>query len=223
MAKNDENKIVPETPHLILCEGLDAKLFILWFLDFHKRQDSAFAAFRAYDFGGITDLTPFLRTISKTEGFRIIVRSICILRDAETAASDACRSIQASLRTCGFSVPDRPCVKADGSVNYPQIATGFALFPDICGILESGTLEDLCLRILGKDDAEEILTCADAALAPRKEHLSRFHKNRLHTYFSLTDEFVSLKIGQAAQANAFNYESSDIIPLKSFLLQMAGQ
>ena len=45
-------------------------------------------------------------------------------------------------------------------------------------------------------------------------------KTKLHTYFSVTDKYVSLKIGEAAKAGAFNWNSPKLLPLKNFLLEI---
>jgi hypothetical protein len=220
--KKEKYKIDPETPHLIFCEGKDEYFFLIRLLDYLKLKELAFADFCLYDFGGINELKINLRNIVKTDGFKENVQSLCILRDAETNATSACQSITAAFRDCGFAVPTGPCSRADGGCAYPQIATGFALFPDFDDKPKSGTLEDLCLRILAKSDSKDVLAHADTTLELYKKHLPQLHKNRLHTYFSLTKEFVSLKIGEAAKANAFRWDSPEINSLKTFLLQMAG-
>ena len=221
--KKDRDKIFQETPHLIFCEGADAYFFLIWLLDFFKKNNPAFSVFWVYNFGGIEGLAQYLRNIAKTEDFKKITRSLCIIRDAETDATGACQSIQAVLGNCDFAVPTGPCSRTpNGSTIYPSIPTGFILFPDCNATPGNGTLEDLCLRILAKADAQTILSGADVALEPYKTQLPRLHKNRLHSYFSLTDAFVSLKIGEAAQAQAFRYDTQEIQSLTSFLLQMAG-
>ena len=48
----------------------------------------------------------------------------------------------------------------------------------------------------------------------------REFKTKLHTYFSVTDKYVSLKIGEAARAGAFNWSSEKLTPLKRFLLEL---
>lgn len=216
----NENKIYSETPHLIFCEGVDAYFFLIWFLDFIKQQNSAFASFRVYNFGGINDLSKYLRIFSKLDGFCKIVRSICVVRDAETNASSAVQSIRRSLDKCKFAVPDTSCSKAVGTGLYPQIATGFVLFPEIGERPESGTLEDLCLRILATENVETMLEHVNTTLEQYRDQLPRLHKNRLHTFFSLTDKFVSLRIGEAAKCRAFDYEKPEMRLLKSFLLRM---
>lgn len=217
-----DTKIYPETPNLIFCEGADAKYFLVWFLDHAKQQTPAFSCFRVYDFGGITALTQYLRNIARTDDFKKIVKSLCIIRDAEKDASGACQSILGALRDNKFAVPDGPfTIKKDSASNYPHIVTGFLLFPSCSAKLENGTLEDLCLRMLAKPDFDVILADADSALSRYSAQLPRLHKNRLHTCFSLTNEYVSLKIGEATKARAFSFQGKEMNALKSFLMQMA--
>jgi hypothetical protein len=221
--KKEKDKIYPETPHLILCEGVDAHRFFIWLLEFLIKSEQIFEKFKVYDFGGICELRKYLENLSKTEDFKKIVRSLCIIRDAEKDATGACQSIEKALQDCGFANSASPYVKASDPLSkYPQIATGFILFPSCSKTLENGTLEDLCLKILAKDNAKSILQNAEKALEPYLTQLQHPHKNHLHTYFSMTNEFVSLKIGEAAKANAFRWNSPEINSLKSFLLQMAG-
>jgi hypothetical protein len=221
--KKGKDKIYQGTPHLIFCEGADAYFFLIWLLDFFKKDNPAFNVFRVYDFGGIAQLELYLRNFAKTDDFKNIVRSLCIIRDAERDANSACQSIQAALRNCGFAVPAEACSWTPGdSTRYSQIPTGFLLFPSCNATPQAGTLEDLCLGILAKEEAETVLSSADVALEPYKGQLSRPHKNRLHTYFSLTDAFVSLKVGEAAKAQAFRWDAPEINSLKSFLARIAG-
>ena len=42
-------------------------------------------------------------------------------------------------------------------------------------------------------------------------------KTKLHSYFSVTDALVSLKIGEAAKAKAFDWYSEKLVPLKKFM------
>ena len=43
------------------------------------------------------------------------------------------------------------------------------------------------------------------------------HKSRLHTYFSVNEGFISLKIGEAAAAGAFDWDNDKLIPLRAVL------
>lgn len=210
-----------EQPHLILCEGIDAYYFMIWFLDDVKKQQQQFSSFKVYNFGGIKQLTAYLASLTKMEEFEDVAKSITIIRDAETDATGTCRSIQYSLRSLGFAVPDSPCVpKKDTTVSYPDITTGFLLFPTCSEKIENGTLEDLCLNILQKENASSILDNVDKALESCNTKFSCPHKNRLHTFFSFTDEYVSLKLGEAARCKAFSYDTPEIESLKNFLDKM---
>lgn len=210
-------KISASKPYLILCEGVDAYYFLMWLLDYLKQQENVFDNFWIYDFGGITQLKPYLRTIARVDGFKDTVKSICIIRDAETNADGASQSIQESLRDLGLAIPDKPCNWVEGSEKYPDISVGYVLFPAICENPVNGTLENLCLKILAGENAPKLLGHVTDMLKEYKENLPRIHKNYLHSYFSLTDHFVSLKVGEAAKSKAFDFERLEIVALKDFL------
>jgi len=216
MFESNGKKIDPNRPHLILCEGAD----VIWLLDFFKNSDEKFEQFWAYDFGGVDNLKSYLDiSIARINNFKM-AKSICVIRDAEKDAYGACQSIRDALKDKGFPVPSEPCSWVrDNECKHSHISTGFVLFPDCNSTPGTGTLEDLCLRILSKEGFNAILSDADKAIEPYKDVLPRLHKNRLHTFFSLTDEFVSLKIGEAAKAKAFDYDRPEITHIKTFLLQ----
>ncbi len=218
MARSRDKIIISEkTPHMVLCEGKDAYYFLCHLLDFFEKDSHAFRQFRVYSFRGNEDLRDCLNDLTKAEGFDTILRSLSVVRDAEKDATAACQSVKGALRDSGLAVPERPCSWTDaGSEKYPDIRTGFVLFPSCDGNPQNGTLEDLCLRILPKPEAAGILSDADAALEPYTPQLRHLHKNRLHTYFSLTNKFVSLKVGEAASAGAFDWDAPEIESLKTF-------
>jgi hypothetical protein len=209
MAKN--KKI--ERPRLILCEGKDAVYYLIELLKIFIEQDSRFEDYQALDFEGNSDLRPYLGTLRAMEGYER-VQSIVVVRDAEKNAESAVQSIVGAFRAYGFGCPSTPCVMSNAGT--PR--TGFVLFPSCCDELENGTLEDLCLRTLSKEDSNDILSRVDTLVGDL--HFRSPHKNRLHTYFSLTDDYVSCKIGEAAKARAFNFNSPEIESLRRFLSQM---
>lgn len=94
------------------------------------------------------------------------------------------------------------------------------LFPTCSNEIANGTLEDLCLNILDREDSSSILHDIDKALEPYKSNLSRIYKNRLHAFFSFTNEYVSLKIGEAARCKAFSYDGPEMTSLKKFLVEI---
>jgi hypothetical protein len=202
-------------PHLILCEGEDATQYIIWLLDFfiNIEGDKEFEDFLAFDFGGIDDLSNFLSVLKNLANYET-VRSITIVRDAEGNAQSAVENITRALGNNGFSYASNVNTVSKGG----QPKTGFVLFPSCSGELESGTLENLCLRTLSDVNSGKILSAVDSVV--KNFDFKRPHKNRLHTYFSLTDKFVALKIGEAAHARAFNFHCPEIESLKLFLSQM---
>ena len=82
----------------------------------------------------------------------------------------------------------------------------------------------LCLSILAEDNNEAILLEIDKLIQTLGKEFGRKFphefKTKLHSYFSVTDEFVSLKIGEAAKAKAFNWHSERLIPLRNFMAEM---
>lgn len=201
-------------PHLILCEGRDAEKYLIWLLGQFIKENYIFDEFQAWDFGGISDLKSEIKVLQGTNGFGKI-QSLSIIRDAETNWQSAVQSIQAALRECGYAVPAGPAVPAK---NINGITTGFVLFPTCDADPTNGTLEDLCLQTLADEKVVTVLQDIDSAL--QKYTFTRPHKNRLHAYFSCTDDFVGLKIGEAGKANAFSIIGQPIHALKNFLVQM---
>lgn len=211
--------------HLILCEGMDAYSFLINLLADIKLRELEFEEFHVYNFGGNSDLPVALKSLPLDANFKKL-KSVSIIRDAERDAQSAVQSVQGALRDTGFAVPKTPCCSAhDESAKYPAIKTGFVLFPTCSASCKSGTLEDLCVDILAGENSKSVLVDVDKALAPymRENGLRRPHKNRLHAYFSFTNEFVSLKIGEAAKARAFSWDSPQIESLKKFLRAMLGK
>ena len=224
MAKRNEKEDKIERPHLIICEGLDAKLYMIWFLEALIR-DSIIKdkMFQAMDAGGITNLPIFIKTLPNLPNFDDIVKSIIIVRDSENNFKGANQSVQALLRKGGFAVPVEPCVVARPDENDRNIKTGYALFPKLDADSTNGTLEDLCLNTLIDQNKDMLMGIVEKAIESHSERFDKFkrpHKNKLHTFLSLTDKFVGLKIGESAKINAFDFQSEDVRPLKELLCAM---
>jgi len=224
MAERNEKEDKIERPHLIICEGLDAKLYMIWFLEALIR-DSIIKdkMFQAMDAGGITNLPIFIKTLPNLPNFDDIVKSITIVRDSENNSKGASQSVQVLLRKGGFAVPVAPCIVARPDENDRNIKTGYALFPKLDTDSTNGTLEDLCLNTLTNRNKGMLMGIVEKAIESHSKQVDKFkrpHKNRLHTFLSLTDKFVGLKIGESAKLNAFDFQSDDVKPLKEFLCAM---
>lgn len=218
MSRRTNDKIRKE--HLILCEGRDAEEFLIAFLNSKALAETpAFSNdIQVMDFGGNEQLEDRISILKNMEGFEL-VKSIVIIRDAERNPEGAIDTLRATLKKCGLPVPEASYQIAEG-----QIKTGYVLFPTCTAEVRQGTLEDLCLSILAESNNEVILAEIDTLIQNLSDKYGRKFphefKTKLHSYFSVTDDFVALKIGEAARANAFNWYSEKLIPLKEFILSV---
>ena len=143
------------------------------------------------------------------------VVNLAIIRDAEKNYEKACQSVAGSLRRCGFASP-----AGNGTWTHEStgLNIGYLLFPLNN---KAGTLEDLCLHILSESNNQDILLAVDTFLNTMESSYERIftkkHKNKLHTYLSSSNEFVTMPLGVASKAGAFNWESISLEPLKRFL------
>ncbi len=205
--------------HLILCEGRDAEEFLIKYLNSDAlAADSRFSQdIQVMDFDGNSDLCNYLNLLKNMDGFNSVL-SLLIIRDAERDAAAAQNQIITALRNAGFSPPPAACTWQAAAVK-----TGFLLFPDCNEHPVTGTLEDLCISILSEDSGEVILS----EITEFMQHLTDTYqrsfphefKTKLHTYFSITDAYVSLKIGEAAGAGAFDWNNPRLNSLRHFIAE----
>lgn len=212
-----------ECPHLIICEGLDTKLYMMWLLQSLTQNDARYENFQAVDGKGISDLPRFIKALPGLPNFRDVVKSIIIARDSEQNSKGASQSVQEVLKKSNFAVPSAPCEVALPTSSLHKVKTSYVLFPDINSDNKNGTLEDLCLKTLVSPDKEKVLRISNGAVESYEKQigkLKRPHKNRLYAYLSLSDKFVGKKLGQSAEAKAFDFQSSDVKPLRDLLQTM---
>ena len=217
---SDKNKIRDGMQHLILCEGKDAFNFLVNYLNSNafSEQPELSRIVQVEDFGGNSELPSKLLLWSKAPGFQNL-KSLVIIRDAETSADSAVNSITSAFDATGIPAPGNP----HQFVNEGNLKTGFLLFPECSSELVEGTLEDLCLSIV-KDSESVVISEIEAFLisleVQRIRSFPRRFKTQLHTYFSITDRYVSFKIGEAAKAGAFDWNSPKLDSIKEFLIEM---
>ena len=218
MARKGNRQIKIEKKYLVLCEGVDALYFLIHYLNSEQlKGDPRFADdIQVMDFGGINDLPRFLLTLQGMERFDE-VESIAIIRDAETDAKAAVSSIKSALQSAGLPVP--PALNQwQKESDKPQ--TAFTLFPTCDQNPKTGALEDFCWDLL-RDRRDDLKTEVDEFVARIKTTYgtvtSHQHKSRLHAFFSVNQNLVSLKIGEAAGAGAFDWGKSELLPLKNML------
>ena len=211
----EKNKKTINTTNLILCEGEDATQFIIRYLTYLRKRDAVFEDFLALDFGGNEELLTFLLDLPQYPGFDT-VKSIIIVRDAEGNHDDAVKSVKSALTKSDLPVPPEP-----GTIEKNErLKLAFTLFPSLSTSNRSGTLEDLYIENLTEVYAEAVIGDVRSFLDNLKakgRKFTWFHKAMLHTYFSVTDDYVSKKIGQATEAGAFNFECNEMGMLKGIM------
>ena len=205
-------------PFLLLCEGRDAEGFLINYLNSNElAQDPRFSnEIQVLDFGGNDNLSNFLMNLKNIDKFDQ-VKSLAIIRDAERDYAKACQEVHSSLNKCGFESSE--CCGA--WVHDPSgLKVGFMLFPLNN---RAGTLEDLCLRILSEKKNKNILSSIESFLDVMESSYGRSyrrkHKNKLHTYLSSSDEYVTMPLGTASRAGAFDWDSDELESLKCFLVE----
>ena len=207
---------------LIFCEGIDEYFFLIYWLNSKAlaNEEGFSRDIQVVNFGGNSDLADTLQSYRLVENFSSVTH-LMIIRDAEQDAHAAIQSIQSALLFAGFTAPDSTAQWCLDSANGIHI--GFMLFPELTANPVSGTLEDLCLQILADSDAPQYLAEIDPFLQNISAHHGRFshpHKTKLHTYFSVSDKFTGLKIGESAKAGAFDWSHTRLDPLKDFVRHM---
>jgi 5S rRNA maturation endonuclease (ribonuclease M5) len=99
-----ERKIQLTKEHLVVCEGKDDKKFLealFWYL---SKKDCLFTKIQILSSNGVTNLSQLLSLIKIDQNIDII-RSITIVRDADTNFKAACDSVKNIFKNLGFSVP----------------------------------------------------------------------------------------------------------------------
>lgn len=205
----------PDFEHLIACEGVDAKFFLIRFFESDALRGSFFErSIKIDDFGSLDNLPRYLNSLNLSEESQKL-KTLLIIRDMEYSKEPQAvmQSIRDVLKNAGFAVPSD---HGEWSDNPEGPRTAFLLFPDFVTPCK-GTLEDLCQQILrlnadtcSIEDAREYVSSLENKY---QRSFKRKHKNHLHAFFSGTDDYVGLKVGEAAKAGAFDWGSEALKPL----------
>ena len=221
MAKIERDRIKKDK--LILCEGRDEENFLIsWLNSDELSTEPGFSSeIQVLNFEGNSDLSRQLEKYRKMDGFDSLTH-LMIIRDAEQDSDGAVKSIQSALDNNGFQVPEKSCQWIYDKDNDLYIS--FLLFPACDENPTAGTLEDLCLKILAKSDApacmEEVNIFLKRLETEQGKNFSHKFKTQLHAYFAVSDDYVGMKIGEAANAKAFDWSSPELEPLKNFVRNM---
>ena len=167
---NGQGKI--ESKIQLLVEGNDQRNFFRAFTSHLAIED-----IQIRDFGGVPDLKRFLRAFVSEPGFRDLVQSVGIVRDAENSAASAFQSVQSSLERAGLSNPEHPETPSDGKPSVNVL-----ILP---GRGESGMLETLlCETFAGSPENDCISSFFDCLDENGVGEIRRPHKARAWAYLT---------------------------------------
>ena len=206
--------------NIILCEGKDDESILKHLTD--KIADNLTKTqFQVMSYDGKDKLEKHMQEFHFMTGFKS-VKSIVILRDSDQDMENAEKSITEALRRAGYAVPSKLCEIAipKGYEKHPR--TAYVLMPGITTVV-SGCLEDLCLDILRNPNDVRMSIAQNAIneIEQSKElKLKNPSKNKLYTYFSLTDNLYGCKIAEAVGRKAFDFESLKLEPLRKLLIEI---
>ena len=204
-------------PYLLLCEGKDAERFLIHYLNSEAvaHDKRLYNDIQVFDFGGNEELKNGLMFLKNMDNFDQVT-SIAVIRDAEKDYTKACLEVCNSFRRCGFAFPN-DC--GTWAYDHSGLKVGYTLFPLNNS---AGTLEDLCVRILSERNNKDIMSSIDAFLGMMESSYGRKynhkHKNKLHMYLSSSEKYVTMPLGLASRAGAFDWGSDELEPLKTFLI-----
>ncbi len=153
------------------------------------------------DYGGITELSEYLKLIASTSDFHQNVKSLGIARDAEEDAQAARRSVEQAI--AGATLP-------------PEVRSKVFIIPDGA---EKGMIETVMLQSLNGNPilrcAEEFFECTKASGFTLPAGIVAA-KHLVHVYVS-TMPVKKMMSGIAAYEGAYPWGSSCFDSMKAFL------
>lgn len=226
MAERKSINLIKSLPHVILCEGQDEWYFLVQYVGYLVKQHEISDSINVINMGGNEELRKNLPILPKVDHYHEM-KGFLVVRDAEKDAVGAGCSLKESFsKAFGICISDN----GDFFVSDNGIKYGFVLLPGKGedGAYHNGTLEDLCCSIID-EDAEiknRIFEYIDYFLEGTGNlHRVPFktpHKNKLHAYFSGTNFFVGMKIGEAAKSGCFNFSSQKLEFLRKAILELTA-
>ena len=192
------------SPIQLLVEGNDQRNFFEAFIE-HLSLDNI----QIQNFRGVSELRGFLLVLVNAPGFRETVKSVGIVRDAETSAQAAFQSVRSSLENAGLPVPNQPERRAGSS---PAVTVLILPGDNSPGMLETllnetfaNTPEEACINAF--------FECVeDSSGVP----IQRPHKARAQAYLATKPE-PHLSVGVAAKQSYWDLDHDVFSRVRQFL------
>ncbi len=188
----------------LLVEGEDDKRIFECLLRQTGSED-----FQVTQFGGKHNLRAFLVNLTAMDDFST-VKSIGIVRDADDNAKGVVQSIRDSLRRSDLPSPRSTLQMVKGD-SRPDVVYLVVPHGD-----ERGAIEDVCLKSVQKDHlrcVDKYMQCLDEVTPNGYEPVS---KSLAHAYLA-TRERPGLRVGEAADAGYWDFDSPSFQPLRELI------
>ena len=188
----------------LLVEGNDQRNFFEAFIDHLSLEN-----IQIQNFGGVSELRDFLEGLVSATGFRQIVQSIGIVRDAENSAGSAFQSVQSSLKNAELPMPDSPAKRTGIS---PAVTV--LILP---GDNRSGMLETLLCESFADTPVnhciDDFFVCVENL---PNVSIKNPHKARAHAYLT-TKPDPHFSVGVAAKNSYWDLDHDVFGNIRDFL------
>lgn len=196
---------------LLLVEGIDDARFFNAYLN----RGLGIIAVQIVRVGGNPGFRPFLSQGLRNASGLANLRRLGIVTDADTDATAAFQRVRNALADAGFPAPRRVWQKAQSD----DLSVAIAVLPDGSA---PGDLEGLCLRSIAGAPltacVDEYIACARAA----GQEISEPNKASLHAYLAAAGNQPGLRIGEAAEAGVWDWQSPAFDQVRQFLLDLSS-
>ena len=158
---------------------------------------------------GVNNLRPFLSTLVLSPDFQDIVQALGIVRDADDNSLIKLRSVKSALKAVSLPVPTSSLQVAGAN---PKTVLLIVPHDE-----RTGALEDVCLASVEADIAygcvEEYMDCVQEKVETPPNNIA---KAKVQTFLASRLK-PGLRLGEAAEADYWDFNHSSFDPLKELL------
>ena len=195
-----------EQPNVLVVEGKEEGLFFGALINHLRLQN-----IQILSVGGKEKLRGNLKALAQSPGFSDVI-SLRVVRDADSNPDAAFQSVRDALQAAGLPTPKRPLVPVGAK---PRVAV--LILPEVG---KPGMLEDLFLRAITQDPAmlcvEQYFECLQQAGLSLPDNMS---KAKVQVFLASRRK-AGLRLGEAAQAGYWSWETEAFEQVRDFLKQI---
>ena len=201
---------------VVLCERIDIASFVDNYTKYLRKQGNNIPEFRIVNIQKLENFPAYLDRLERTESFKSIEKIVLV-------ADAGARRL----------VTEHFIFKTKKNSFLENFNFELFLFPkkSAAGNWTPGFMEDLLLSALKQDTSEcsyfynlhnitrEYIFSVHNSRG-KENHFVNYNRNFLYSYFSGTEKFVGLRLGEAAEKGAFDLEHEGFKDLREFLTQL---